>query len=58
MAWRSFRVLNFLWDVVSAGVRVSWFSWSVGVFVAVNLATKVAAPRPSLTFFWNFLHKK
>ena len=55
--WRG-EVFEFLGDVVSIGVRVSGFIWSVRELAAVNLASKVAAPRPTLALFWNFLHRR
>ena len=55
--WRG-EALELFGDVVSVSVRVSEFSWSVGEMAAVKLATKVAAPRPTLALFWNFLHRR
>ena len=45
------EVFELFKDVVSAGVRVSGFIWSVGELAAVDLATKTAAPSPTLALF-------
>ena len=51
------EVFELFRDVISTGVVVSGFSWSVGELAAVNLATKVADSRPTLARFRSFLNQ-